>query len=127
MIYRFGDFALDTRIYELHRGADEEAGTGPVGTYIAPLQLSEKPPLAVLLFNNLSDNANYQYFADGITEDHITELNRYPDPMVIARNSSFAYRGGNVDVKAVAANWECAISLRAACGAPATGCAYRRS
>jgi len=52
----------------------------------------EKPSLAVLPFTNMSDAAADLYFADGIAEDIITELSRYPDLFVIARNSSFTYR-----------------------------------
>jgi TolB-like protein len=58
----------------------------------AALPLPEKPSIAVLAFDNMS-NADDVYFADGIAEDIITDLSRYPDLFVIARNSSFAYRG----------------------------------
>jgi TolB-like protein len=57
-----------------------------------PLPLPEKPSIAVLPFNNMS-NADDVYFSDGIAEDIITELSRYSDLFVIARNSSFIYRG----------------------------------
>jgi adenylate cyclase len=51
------------------------------------------PSIAVLAFTNMSDDPEQEFFADGISEDIITELARYPDLMVIARNSSFTYKG----------------------------------
>jgi len=59
---------------------------------------SAKPSIAVLPFLNLSGDPEQQYFSDGITEDIITELSRFRSLFVIARNSSFQYRGGNLDV-----------------------------
>jgi adenylate cyclase len=63
--------------------------------------LPKKPSIAVLPFNNLSGGAEQEYFSDGITEDIITELSRFRSLFVIARNSSFAYRGATVDVRRV--------------------------
>ena len=57
--------------------------------------------LAVLPFTNMSGNRRQDYFADGLTEDIITELSRYPDLVVIARNTTFQYKGRAVDVRAV--------------------------
>jgi TolB-like protein len=53
----------------------------------------DKPSLAVLPFTNISDDTKEEYFADGITEDIITELSRFRSLFVIARNSSFTYKG----------------------------------
>lgn len=58
-----------------------------------------RPSVAVLPFDNMSGNANEGYFADGLTEDIITELARSPDLQVIARNSTFALRGRPSDVR----------------------------
>ena len=66
------------------------------------LPLPEKPSIAVLPFDNMSDAAGDVYFADGMAEDIITELSRYPDLFVIARNSSFTYRGKAVPITDVA-------------------------
>lgn len=55
--------------------------------------------IAVLPFQNLSSDAGHEYFSDGITEDIITELSRFPVLRVIARHSSFAFKGGETDVK----------------------------
>ena len=67
----------------------------------AALPLPDKPSIAVLPFNNMSGDSEQEYFSDGITEDIITALSRSPWLFVIARNSSFAYRGASVDVKKV--------------------------
>ena len=63
-----------------------------------PLPLPDKPSIAVLPFDNMSGDPEQDYFADGITEDIITELSRYRDLMVIARNSSFSYKGRPVAI-----------------------------
>ena len=60
-----------------------------------------KPPIAVLAFCNWSDDPDQEYFTDGIAEDIITALSRYPSLFVIARNSCFTYKGRAVDVKQV--------------------------
>ena len=63
---------------------------------------SDRPSLAVLPFVNMSGDAEQEYFADGITEDIITALSKLHWFFVIARNSSFIYKGKAVDVKRVA-------------------------
>src|ERR1019366_8202164 len=63
---------------------------------------SDRPSLAVLPFANMSGDAEQEYFADGITEDIITDLSKLHWFFVIARNSSFIYKGKAVDVKRVA-------------------------
>jgi TolB-like protein/Tfp pilus assembly protein PilF len=64
---------------------------------------SGKPSIAVLSFDNLSADSDQDYFADGIAEEIITALSRIREIDVIARHSSFAYKGQAVDVKEVAA------------------------
>jgi TolB-like protein/DNA-binding SARP family transcriptional activator len=61
----------------------------------------DRPSIAVLPFTNLSSDPEQQYFSDGITEDIITELSRYRSLFIIARNSSFQFRGTSVDVETV--------------------------
>jgi len=63
--------------------------------------LPDKPSLAVLPFTNLSGDPEQEYFADGMTDDLITDLSKISALFVIARNSSFTYRGKSVDVKRV--------------------------
>ena len=65
------------------------------------LALPDKPSIAVLPFANMSGDPEQEYFADGIAEDIITALSRYPSLFVIARNSCFTYKGRAVDVQQV--------------------------
>jgi adenylate cyclase len=65
------------------------------------LPLPDKPSIAVLPFQNMSDELQQEYFADGIVEEIITALSRFRQLFVIARNSSFTYKGRAVDVKQV--------------------------
>jgi adenylate cyclase len=67
----------------------------------APLPLPEKPSIAMLPFANLSGDPEQEYFADGMVEEIITALSRIRWLFVIARNSSFTYKGQSVDVKQV--------------------------
>ncbi len=67
-----------------------------------PLELPDKPSIAVLSFTNMSGDPEQEYFSDGITEDIITELSRFPSLFVIARNSSFTYKGESIDVRRIA-------------------------
>ncbi len=66
-----------------------------------PLALPDKPSIAVLPFQNMSGDPEQEYFADGIVEDIITALSRFKSLFVIARNSSFTYKGKAVDIKQV--------------------------
>jgi TolB-like protein len=66
------------------------------------LELPDKPSIAVLPFDNMSGDPEQEYFSDGITEDIITELSRFSSLFVIARNSSFAFKGQSIDVKSIA-------------------------
>ncbi len=66
-----------------------------------PLPLPDKPSIAVLPFVNMSDDPKQEYFSDGITEEIITALSKTPKLFVIARNSSFTYKGKPVKVQQV--------------------------
>ncbi len=66
------------------------------------LPLPDKPSIAVLPFNNMSSDPEQEYFADGISEDIITDLSKIAGLFVIARNSSFVYKGKSVDTSTVA-------------------------
>jgi TolB-like protein len=63
---------------------------------------ADKPSIAVLAFENMSGDPEQEYFSDGITEDIITALSRSPWLFVIARNTTFTFKGTNVDVQRVA-------------------------
>jgi adenylate cyclase len=66
-----------------------------------PLPLPDKPSIAVLPFVNMSDDPEQEYFSDGITEEIITALSKVPKLFVIARNSSFTYKGKSVWIPTV--------------------------
>jgi TolB-like protein len=66
-----------------------------------PLQVPDRPSIAVLPFQNMSGDPEQEYFADGMVEEIITALSRFRQLFVIARNSSFTYKGRAVDVKQV--------------------------
>ena len=71
-------------------------------TLAKPLRIADKPSIAVLPFVNLSGDPEQDYFIDGVVEDIITALSRNCAFFVIARNSSFTYKGKSVDTKRVA-------------------------
>jgi TolB-like protein/class 3 adenylate cyclase/Tfp pilus assembly protein PilF len=74
---------------------DSPAGQAPA------LALPDKPSIAVLPFQNMSGDPEQEYFADGMVEDIITALSRFKSLFVIARNSSFTYKGKAVDIKQI--------------------------
>jgi TolB-like protein/Flp pilus assembly protein TadD len=87
----------------------------PIGVYVIDMashvadpdagerrELPAKPSIAVLPFLNMSSDADQEYFSDGITQDIITALSKFRWFFVIARNSSFSYKGKTIEVKAVA-------------------------
>ena len=65
------------------------------------LELPNKPSIAVLPFQNMSGDPEQEFFADGMSEDIITALSRLPNLVVIARNSTFVYKGRAIDVREV--------------------------
>lgn len=71
-------------------------------TQAGPPQVPDKPSIAVLPFMNMSSDAEQEFFSDGITEDLITDLSKVSGLFVIARNSSFAYKGRSVKVQDIA-------------------------
>jgi len=92
------NIARPVRTYRVALGASSRAAQ-PVG---APLPLPDKPSLAVLPFQNLTGDAEQEYFVDGMVEEITTAIARLPWLFVIARNSAFTYKGKPVDVKQVA-------------------------
>lgn len=90
------------RAYSLSPGgASQAAAAGREPDKPRPLGLPEKPSIAVLPFTNMSGDPEQEYFADGLVEDIITALSRVKSFFVIARNSSFTYKGRAVDVRQV--------------------------
>ncbi|MBT6138766.1 MAG: adenylate/guanylate cyclase domain-containing protein, partial [Rhodospirillaceae bacterium] len=92
----FKNIARPVRVWQLSlaEAADTVTPDDPV--------LADKPSIAVLPFDNMSSDAEQEYFADGIAEDIITELSKISRMRVIARNSTFAYKGKAVDLRQVA-------------------------
>jgi len=80
-------------------GADEATKVDPDGAFPAR---PEQPSIAVLAFENMSGDPEQEYFSDGISDDIITALSRSPWLFIIARNTTFTYKGSSVDVRRVA-------------------------
>lgn len=85
------------RVYEVMA----EGVAAPRGREFGPVT-PRRPSVAVLPFDNMSGDGEEEYFADGVVEDIITALSRFKEFAVIARNSSFVYKGRAVDVRQVA-------------------------
>lgn len=96
------NIARPVRAYQVRLDEPEERSSAPAESVLGTLDLPEKPSIAVLPLVNMSGDAEQEYFADGITEDLITALSRIRWLFVIARNSTFVYKGRAVDVKQVA-------------------------
>ena len=90
--------ALPVRVYRVAGDSPKTAGAASKRT---ALSLPDKPSIAVLPFANMSGDPEQEFFADGITEDIITELSRFRGLFVIARNSSFFYKGKSVKVQEI--------------------------
>ena len=89
------------RLYAARR-AGEKAAAAPSSEARKPLPLPDKPSIAVLPFQNMSGDPEQEYFADGMVEEIITALSRNKQLFVIARNSSFTFKGRAVDIKQAA-------------------------
>jgi adenylate cyclase len=101
------NIAQPIRAYSLEVGIPAEAKSAAPTKPAAPekglvFAPPDKPSIAVLAFQNMSGDLEQEYFADGITEDVITDLSKIGGLLVIARNSSFAYKGKSVDIRVVA-------------------------
>ena len=97
---RFHNMPEPVRAYRVKPSrptADSKLGISTKDT----LPLPDRPSIAVLPFENMSGDAEQEYFADGMVEEIITALSRFHGLFVIARNSSFGYKGRAVDVKQV--------------------------
>ena len=93
--------SVDTRLISARAG-DTAAGTSDrVGSQQPALPQSDRPAIAVLPFTNMSGDREQEYFSDGISEDIITALSKLRWFFVIARNSSFTYKGKAVHMKQI--------------------------
>jgi adenylate cyclase len=85
----------------VYRVSGVAAAKNPLASVQSVLPLPDKPSIAVLAFANMSGDPEQEYFADGMVEEIITALSRIRWLFVIARNSSFTYKGQAIDVKQV--------------------------
>jgi adenylate cyclase len=99
----FKNIAKPVHVYYWHpdMAAGENQGMAIQATFAPDLVLPDKPSIAVLPFDNMSTDPEQVFFADGISEDITTELSKFRSLFVIARNSSFAFKGQTIDVKDV--------------------------
>ena len=96
---RVKNIAEPVRAYRVIIESEQpESGTSPA---VVPAEQSDKPSIAVLPFENMSNDPEQEYFSDGISEDIITDLSKVSGLFVTSRNSSFVYKGKSVNVKQV--------------------------
>ena len=96
------NIAEPMRVWQIRVGGESAPERSAVPTVpVQPLPLPDRPSIAVLPFDNMSGDREQDYFADGMVEEIITALSRFKSLFVIARNSSFAYKGKSVDIKRV--------------------------
>jgi TolB-like protein/class 3 adenylate cyclase len=95
------NIARPVRVFRVDPHSEEEAALALASpsAEAATLAMSERPSIAVLPFQNMSNDPEQEYFVDGIVEDIITGLSRIKWLFVIARNSTFTYKGRAVDIK----------------------------
>jgi adenylate cyclase len=94
------NIARPVRVYRVEKGIEPLAGAADDAA-TAPLPLPDRPSIAVLPFANMSGDSEQEYFVDGMVEDIITGLSRIKWLFVIARNSTFAYKGKSPDIRQV--------------------------
>jgi adenylate cyclase len=95
------NIAEPMRAWQIRLGATADAMPARMSRPAQPLVVPDRPSIAVLPFQNMSGDPDQEYFADGMVEDIITALSRVKWFFVIARNSSFTYKGRHVDIRQV--------------------------
>jgi len=90
------------RVFRVRFDPDPKAAPGDAKDAAVATTISRKPSIAVLPLVNMSGDPEQEFFADGLTEDIITELSRFRDLLVISRNSTFMHKGKAVKVQEVA-------------------------
>jgi adenylate cyclase len=96
------NIARSIRVFRVRLDRDAKSVTEKPADAVAATVGARKPSIAVLPLVNMSGDQEQEFFADGLTEDVITELSRFHDLMVISRNSTFVYKGRAVKVHEVA-------------------------
>lgn len=92
---------IDRPVHTYAAKLEGRADSAPAPWAKRPLPLPDKPSIAVLPFENMLGDPGQEYFTDGIVEDIITALSRFRSLFVIARNSTFVYKGRAVDIKRI--------------------------
>jgi adenylate cyclase len=103
--YRFAAFVsrgADTAETSMAGAPEEDTSAGSSAAARPEMPSADRPSVAVLPFANFSGDPRQEYFCDGITEDVITELSRFSELSVIARNSTFRYKGKTIDIRQTA-------------------------
>ncbi len=95
------NIARPIRVWKWHPDSDPAPSRPQAKPAAAEPAKPEPPSIAVLPFDNMSNDPEQEYFSDGITEDIITDLSKVAGLLVIARNSSFAYKGKSFDIRTV--------------------------
>jgi adenylate cyclase len=95
------NIARPVRVFRIGFGGNADTIAPPGSAARPALPLPDKPSIAVLPFQNMSGDPEQEYFADGISEDIITAISKLHWFFVIARNSSFVYKGQTIDVKRI--------------------------
>src|SRR5205814_8096404 len=95
-LFRSKNFARPVRVYRVRSST---ASTDSPSSHVTT---ADGPSVVVLPFANMSGDPEQEFFADGLTEDIITELSRFRHLFVISRNSAFKYKGKHVDVRQTA-------------------------
>ncbi|MGH6715546.1 MAG: adenylate/guanylate cyclase domain-containing protein, partial [Bradyrhizobium sp.] len=95
------NISTPVRVFAVRSGVGGPAAVSAASSVRPALALPDKPSIAVLPFQNMSGDPEQEYFADGMVEDIITALSRFKSLFVIARNSTFTYKGRAVDIKQV--------------------------
>ena len=99
-LHQVKNIARPVRVFRVPVAGTEPTAAAPVrGT--PPPALPDKPSIAVLPFDNMSGDPEQEYFADGLTEDLITDISKLSGLLVIGRNSCFVYKGKSVDLRQV--------------------------
>ena len=95
-------FEEPVRVYAVRQSQISTSGSGvPARPETTRSSQTDRAAIAVLAFTNMSGDSEQEYFCDGLTEDIITELARFPFLFVIARHSTFSFKGEKVDIKDV--------------------------
>ena len=114
------NIARPVRVFRIGRASGARSIPSPSPT-------ADKASIAVLPFANMSGDAEQEYFSDGITEDLITDLSKVSGLFVIARNSSFAYKGKSVKVQEIGRELGVRFVLEGSSARPVIACASPRS